>query len=119
MAKTITSSTKSSKCCRAHGIRAEVGIKTSGKAVREMAKAAADRGQALVIVAGGDGTIEDVASQLVNSEVILAILPTGTMNNIACSLGVPLDISAACALIGMGVTRKIDMGVSSWTSRPK
>ncbi len=95
---------------RAHGIRAEVGIKTSGKAVREMAKNAADHGHDLIIIAGGDGTIEDVASQVIGSSVTLAILPAGTMNNIARSLGVPLDMDAACALIGMGTTRKIDIG---------
>lgn len=95
---------------RAHGIRARVGLKTSGKAARALARGAADNGEELVIVAAGDGTIEEVASQLVGSNTALAVIPTGTMNNLARSLGIPLDIDEACALIGMGVTRKIDLG---------
>jgi YegS/Rv2252/BmrU family lipid kinase len=95
---------------RSHGIRAEVGIKTSGKAARKIAKKAADQKQALVIVAGGDGTIEDVASELVSTQTALGILPIGTMNNVARSLGIPLDLDDACALLGAGSTRQIDVG---------
>jgi len=61
-------------------------------------------------VAGGDGTIGDVAAELIGKDIVLGIVPTGTMNNVARSLGVPLDIEGACALIGMGTTRHIDMG---------
>src|SRR5919199_1370453 len=95
---------------RAHGIVAEIGLKTSGKAARELAKEAAQNGEDLVIVAAGDGTIEEVASQLVGTKTAMAIVPTGTMNNLARALGVPLEIEDACALIGMGVTRWIDVG---------
>ncbi len=104
---------------RAHGIDADVGVKTSGKASRELAKEAADAGQALVIVAGGDGTIEDVASQLIGTQTVLGILPVGSMNNLARSLGVPLDLDAACALIGAGVTRKIDIGNVVTQAKPQ
>src|SRR5690606_11921568 len=41
---------------------------------------------AMVVVAGGDGTIKQVARQLVGSDIPLAILPIGTSNNIALSL---------------------------------
>lgn len=95
---------------REHGILAGIGLKTSGKAARELAKEAVENGEDLVIVAGGDGTIEDVASELVDSSVTLGILPTGTMNNLARSLGVPLDVDDACALLGAGLTRQIDIG---------
>ena len=94
----------------AHGIRARVVIKNSGKAARKSAKAAADQNEELVIVAGGDGTIEDVASQLVGTKTALGILPVGTMNNVARSLGVPLDLDDACALLGAGSTRPVDVG---------
>src|SRR5512142_2964501 len=95
---------------RAHGIRAEIGIKTSGKTARKLAKAAADNREELVIVAGGDGTIEDVATQLIGTPTALGILPMGTMNNLARSLGIPLDLNDACALLGAGSTRQIDVG---------
>lgn len=95
---------------RAHGIRARLGIATSGKAARTAAKDAANNNEALVIAAGGDGTIENVASQLVDSKTVLGILPMGTMNNLARSLGIPLDLDDACALLGAGTTRQIDVG---------
>ncbi|MGB8644821.1 MAG: YegS/Rv2252/BmrU family lipid kinase [Anaerolineae bacterium] len=104
---------------RAHGIRAKVGIKSSGKAARKIAKKAADQKQALVIVAGGDGTIEDVASQLIGTDTALGILPIGTMNNLARSLGIPLDLDDACALLGAGSTRPIDVGCIITEEKPE
>jgi len=95
---------------RAHGIEAKVGLKTCGSAARDLARKAVKSGDPLVIVAGGDGTIGDVAAELIGSDTVLGIVPTGTMNNVARSLGVPLVIDDACALIGMGTTRHIDMG---------
>jgi diacylglycerol kinase (ATP) len=97
-------------CLRAHGIAARIGLKTSGKVGRQLAREAVLAKVPLVVVAAGDGTIEDVASQLVGTETVLGIVPIGTMNNLARSLGVPLDIDDACALIGMGTTRHIDVG---------
>jgi diacylglycerol kinase (ATP) len=97
-------------CLRVHGIEADLGLKTSGKAAREMAREAARSGDPLVVVAAGDGTIGDVAAELVGTSTALGIIPIGTMNNLARSLGVPLGIDAACALIGMGTARHIDIG---------
>jgi diacylglycerol kinase (ATP) len=104
---------------RAHGIEARVGLKTSGSAARHLARQAVEAGDALVVVAGGDGTIGDVAAQLVGSNTVLGIVPTGTMNNVARSVGVPLGIDDACALIGMGTTRHIDMGRVTSNGDPK
>lgn len=95
---------------QAHGIEATIGFKTSGKAARGLAKDAVRDGVPLVIVAAGDGTVSDIASQLIGTSTVLAVVPIGTMNNVARSLGVPLEIDDACALIGMGTTRHIDVG---------
>jgi diacylglycerol kinase (ATP) len=94
----------------AHGIVADIGLKTSGKTARALASKAVRSGRPLVVVAAGDGTIGDVASQLIGSSTVLGIVPIGTMNNLARSLGVPLDIDDACALIAMGTKRHIDVG---------
>ena len=104
---------------RAHGIEAHVGLKTSGKAARKLARKAARAVYPLVVVAAGDGTIGDVAAELIGSSTVLGIVPIGTMNNLARSLGVPLGIDDACALIGMGTTRHIDIGrvISSGSSQ--
>jgi diacylglycerol kinase (ATP) len=95
---------------RAHGIRADVCVKISGKTARKCAHEAAEKNEALVIVAGGDGTIEDAATQLIGTKTTLGILPVGTMNNLARSLGIPLNLDDACALLGAGITRQIDVG---------
>jgi YegS/Rv2252/BmrU family lipid kinase len=95
---------------RAHGIAAEVYLKTSGKQVRKWTREAVKNGEELIIVVGGDGTIEDVALSLVGSDTALGIIPAGTMNNLARELGIPLDAKQACALIGAGITRQIDVG---------
>lgn len=95
---------------RTHGIEAVVGLKTSGKAVRALVNEAVRDECPLVIVAAGDGTIGDVASQLVGTDAVMGLVPIGTMNNVARSLGVPLEIDDACALIGMRTTRHIDVG---------
>jgi YegS/Rv2252/BmrU family lipid kinase len=103
---------------RRHGLQAEVTIKTSGKVARAAAKAAADNKEELVIAAGGDGTIEDVATQLVGSETVLGILPIGTRNNLARELGIPLDLDQAGSLLAAGITRKIDMGRAHADEKP-
>jgi YegS/Rv2252/BmrU family lipid kinase len=95
---------------RAHGIVAESVLKTSGKQVRAIAKEAAGSKAELLIVAAGDGTIEDAAVQLIGSKTTLGIVPIGTMNNLARALGIPLEVEDACALLGMGLTREIDAG---------
>jgi diacylglycerol kinase (ATP) len=97
-------------CLRSYGIEGEMTEKTSGKNARKLAKDAVKQGIGLVVVAGGDGTIEDVARQLVGSETTLGIIPMGTMNNLARSLGVPLNLVDACALLSTGITRHIDVG---------
>jgi diacylglycerol kinase (ATP) len=93
-----------------HGIQAEVYLKTSSKAVRRWTREAVDQKEELVIAVGGDGTIENVALSLLGSRTVLGIIPTGTMNNLARVLGIPLDIEQACALLGAGLTRQLDVG---------
>jgi diacylglycerol kinase (ATP) len=109
-AKTAESPERLVALLRTHGIQAEVYLKTSTKAVHAWVQEAVKQHEALVIAVGGDGTIEDVAVELVGSDTVLGILPTGTMNNLARELGIPLDIDQACALLGAGITRPIDVG---------
>jgi diacylglycerol kinase (ATP) len=68
------------------------------------------RGVELVIVAGGDGTIDSVAGTLVGSAATLGIIPTGTRNNLALSLGIPSGIAEAVAVLCEGRRLRIDAG---------
>ncbi len=80
-----------------------------------LARAAVRAGYDLVIAGGGDGTIQQVAAGMIHSKVPLAVLPLGTMNNIARSLCIPLDIKEALTVIASGQQRRIDMGIANGT----
>lgn len=64
----------------------------------------------LVVLGGGDGTMNAAARGLIESGLPLGILPLGTANDLARTLGVPEDIAAATDLIIAGRTRRIDCG---------
>ncbi len=64
----------------------------------------------LVIVGGGDGTLNCVLQGLVGSGLPLGLLPLGTANDLAKTLGIPGDLEAACDIIAQGHTRRIDVG---------
>ena len=73
------------------------------------AKAIAERGDKLVIVGGGDGSISAAASALVGSNTALGILALGTLNHFARDLGIPSDLDEAAKLIGAGHQRRVDV----------
>jgi diacylglycerol kinase (ATP) len=55
----------------------------------ELARHAANRGVRVVIAAGGDGTVNEVANGLVDTEAALGVLPVGTTNSWALQMGIP------------------------------
>lgn len=63
-----------------------------------------------VIVGGGDGTLNAAARGLMASGLPLGILPLGTANDLARTLGIPTDVEAAIDVIAGGRTRAIDLG---------
>jgi diacylglycerol kinase (ATP) len=64
----------------------------------------------LIVVAGGDGTIDSIVGAMVGSEATLGIIPTGTRNNVAFNLGITGDIASSVALLRQGHRLKIDVG---------
>lgn len=64
----------------------------------------------LVIVGGGDGTISQAADGLVDAQLPLGILPLGTANDLARTLGIPTDLTAATDVILAGHQKRIDLG---------
>jgi diacylglycerol kinase (ATP) len=75
-------------------------------------KLASSADAALVVAAGGDGTINEVINGL-GREATLAILPLGTANVLARELGLPLDVERACERILRGHRARIDLGVAT------
>ena len=73
-------------------------------------QAIAKRGDPLLIVGGGDGTIGAAASALVGTGTLLGILPLGTLNHFARDLKIPAPLDDACRLIASGSERHVDVG---------
>lgn len=64
----------------------------------------------LVIVGGGDGTLNAVVDALVDTQLPLGILPLGTANDLARTLGIPNSLPEACEIIAHGLMKRIDLG---------
>lgn len=77
---------------------------------RELAAAAAAAGVELLLAVGGDGTVNEVADGLLGSPAALGIVPVGSGNGLARSLGIPLEPRAALRVLETGVTRRMDVG---------
>src|ERR671910_3375 len=71
---------------------------------------AADSGADLIVVGGGDGTLSEATHQLAHRDVCLGVLPLGTTNNFARSLGLPLHLPAALRILVEGKVADVDLG---------
>ena len=91
------------------GIDAEIEL-IAGSDCEIRAKAICERGDPLLIVGGGDGTVGAAASALAGTETKLAILPLGTLNHFSRDLGIPADLEEAAKLIAAGTERRVDVG---------
>ena len=76
---------------------------------RSMARRALEADVDLVMVAGGDGTVRAVSSQLAGTEMPMALIPAGTGNLLARNLSIPMDTDAAIRLALHGRLEAIDM----------
>lgn len=86
----------------------------SGKGLMEaLERAAATSDCDAVIVGGGDGTVSAAAGALMGSGKALAVLPAGTMNLFARSLGIPLDLDQAVQAFADGTIRKADVATAN------
>lgn len=59
---------------------------------------------------GGDGTVSAVAAALAGSDILLGILPLGTLNHFAKDLGIPLGLDGAARVVLDGHTTRVDVG---------
>ncbi|MGK4003491.1 YegS/Rv2252/BmrU family lipid kinase [Sorangium sp. So ce1036] len=80
-----------------------------GRSAAACAEAACREGASLVIAAGGDGTVSSVASALVGTDVCLGVLPLGTANSIAHTLGIPDTLEGALEVLARGEPLAIDV----------
>ncbi len=69
-------------------------------------------GYGLLILGGGDGSVSSVVDFLADHEVILGLLPLGTANDFARTLGIPADVEGACQTIAAGKVVDVDLGLA-------
>lgn len=94
------------------GILTELAPTTARFSATAIARQAVEQRSDLVIVCGGDGTVNEVVNGLAGSQVPMALLPAGTANILAKELGVPWNIPEAARLIPEGTVRRIALGLA-------
>ncbi|GAA2529284.1 diacylglycerol/lipid kinase family protein [Winogradskya humida] len=77
--------------------------------------AAIAQGPDLLVAGGGDGTISTAARLLAHRDIALGLLPLGTTNNFARTVGVPLDLAEAIATLTSGKVIDVDLGIAGDT----
>ena len=90
----------------------EIHILEPGGDLRRVVRDAIRRGIRLVAACGGDGTIDSVARMVAGTPAALGVIPAGTQNNVAFSLGIPGNIPDAVAVLRRGRRIKVDMGLA-------
>ncbi len=84
---------------QAHEIPFEIYETNKEESLNQKVRAAVQQGFRLFMAAGGDGTLAGVASGLVDTQIPLVIIPTGTWNALARSLDIPLQTDQALELL--------------------
>lgn len=92
------------------GTEANLIATTGPGSASSQARRAIETGADLIVVAGGDGTINDAANGMLNTDVPLAILPGGTANVLAREMRLPLHIERAASEISGSRACRIAVG---------
>jgi diacylglycerol kinase family enzyme len=99
---------------RAHHALRDAGVDVeiellSGGECEVRCRTIAERGDPLLIVGGGDGTVAAAAAALAGTDTSLGILPLGTLNHFARDLGIPTALDEAVKLIAARTERRVDV----------
>jgi diacylglycerol kinase (ATP) len=96
----------------ANGVRLDLAETHRAGHAEALARDAVASGETMVVAAGGDGTIAEVASGLMGSTARLGIIPLGTANVLAHELGLPFAPRAVAAALAFGRTRLLWPGLA-------
>jgi diacylglycerol kinase (ATP) len=101
-----------------HNILSDSGMKYDikvleyrGEALSLAKKTAEDHD--VVVAVGGDGTVNEVFSGILGTQAIFGIIPAGTGNGFARTLGLPLSPEKACQVLVEGYTKEMDVGMAN------
>lgn len=101
------------------GVKLELAeTRHAGHAI-DLSRDAAKRGVRLIVAAGGDGTIADVANGMSGSDCRLGIIPLGTANVLAHELGLPFAPAAVAAALAFGRTKPLWPGVAHFSNESR
>jgi YegS/Rv2252/BmrU family lipid kinase len=92
------------------GVEARISLAKSGNEIIDLARRAVSDNCQPIIAGGGDGTINAVASVLIDTDRTLGVLPLGTLNHFAKDLNIPLDVAAAARVCLEGREASVDVG---------
>ena len=96
---------------RSYNIETDAELTRGAGDASRLAKEAVEKGYDFVITAGGDGTVNEAARSLSFTSCALGIIPMGSGNGLARSLGIPQDIMHALKVIGEGNILTCDRGI--------
>jgi diacylglycerol kinase (ATP) len=91
----------------ANGVRLDLAETRRAGHAQDLAREAAQRGEPMIVAAGGDGTIAEVANGLIGTTTQLGVIPLGTANVLAHELGLPFSPRAVAAALAFGRTRQL------------
>ncbi|MGB3683385.1 MAG: YegS/Rv2252/BmrU family lipid kinase [Rubrobacteraceae bacterium] len=69
-------------------------------------------GHDLIVLGGGDGSVNTVVNLLAHTDATLGLLPIGATNDFARTLGIPTDLTKACETVACGVVDQVDLGLA-------
>ena len=91
-------------------LNARISLAHTGAEVIKLAQRAARGDAEIIVAAGGDGTLNAVASAVLATNKTFGVLPFGTMNHFSKDLHIPLDLDDAVQTIAGGRTARVDLG---------
>jgi diacylglycerol kinase family enzyme len=93
-----------------HGLDARISLATSGEEIIELTKKAIADNRDPIVAGGGDGTINAVASLIVDTDHTLGVLPLGTLNHFAKDLDIPPTLEDSARVLLDGNVMQVDVG---------
>lgn len=88
----------------------EVCVLSMDSDLPKMVQESLTSGIRLFVACGGDGTVSSVAKAVAGKPATMGIIPMGTKNNVALSLGIPEDLTASVAILRTGRRIRTDTG---------
>ena len=95
---------------REYGVAPRVVVTRRGDDISLVAAGAVSERHRPVVAGGGDGTVNAVAGKLAGTDVVLGVLPMGTLNHFARDVGVPRNLEAAVRNVFAGRVSEVDTG---------